>query len=120
MNNRTTGIVVTVLAVLVCGLPGLICLCLGAVTAIAGLTGDPYISGSNMDSVGLLMGGLLILCLSVVLVAIPVVVGFLTLRNKPKTGGGEAVTIDAEAYELSERGEANEAEPPEEPIPPAI
>jgi len=83
MNNRSTGIILTIVSIALCGLPGL-CLCLfGAVTAIGIM---PYTATLNGDTTtGTLppTWGFVGLCLALFLIAIPVVVGILTLRNKP-------------------------------------
>ncbi len=84
MDKRTTGIVATIVAVLLCGCPGLFALCSGAITAFAGA-----VPGSNIDIFGssdpqtALLTGVGVLCLGVILIAIPVVVGIVTLRNRP-------------------------------------
>ena len=88
MDKKTTGIVATVATALLCGCPGLFGLCWGGIAAIAS-----FIPGSEIDIMGstdpqsALVTGLGTLCVGIVLVAIPVVVGFVTLRKKP----GEAV-----------------------------
>lgn len=127
MNNRTTGIIVTVIAVLLFGCPGLICLCSGVTAAIFGLSGDPYYyAGLDANPGSVLISGLSIICLSVILIAIPVLVGFFTLRRKPNSDDDEVITIDAEAYEPSEPDtpevptDQEEPDEPEEDIPPAI
>lgn len=124
MNNRTIGIVVTIIAVMLFGCPGLICLCSGATVALFGLSGDPnYYFGIDTEPTSALISGLLIICLSVVLIAIPVIVGFLMVRRGTQTDGDEVVMIDAEVYEphIPETSEtAEEPEEPEEEIPPAI
>jgi hypothetical protein len=84
MDKRTTGIVATIVAVLLCGCPGLFALCFGALTAFAGA-----VPGSSIDIFGssdpqtALLTGIGVLCLGLIFVAIPVVVGFVTLRNRP-------------------------------------
>ena len=124
MKNRTTGIVVTVIALLLFGCPGLICLCSGATAALVGLSGDPnYYFGVDTEPNSTLIAGLFIICLSVVLIAIPVVVGFLTIQRKTQPDGDEVVMIDAEAYDPSKTEASETTEEPEEPgeeIPPAI
>jgi hypothetical protein len=84
MDKRTTGIVATIATALLCGCPGLFGLCFGAffavISQIPGADIDVY--GSN-DPTQALTTGLLMFCGGVLLVAIPVVVGVLMLRNKP-------------------------------------
>jgi len=97
MNNRTTGIVITVIVVLIFGCPGLVCLCSGAFAALVGLSGDPYYYfGVDAQPTLALISGLLFICLSVVLIAIPFIVGFLLIRRKPQPGDDEVVLIDAD------------------------
>ena len=84
MNNRTVGIVATVITVLCCACPGLL-LCLDSAFLVVvrrslfsqfgvqglGGVGHPYLVGLGLG------------CLSLILIAIPILVGFVTLRNKP-------------------------------------
>ncbi|MBN1147468.1 MAG: hypothetical protein JXA78_09440 [Anaerolineales bacterium] len=85
MDKRTTGIIATVVTVLVCGCPGLLSVCWGAIAAAAS-----FIPGAEIDIAGssdpttALISGLGALCIGVVFVAIPVAVGFFTLRKKPE------------------------------------
>jgi len=83
MNNRSTGIILTIVSIALCGLPGL-CLCLvGAVTAVGIM---PYTATLNGDTTSGTLPptwGFVGLCLALFLIAIPVVVAILTLRNKP-------------------------------------
>lgn len=84
MDNRSAGIIATVATVLLCGLPGLLGVCAGALAA-----GISFIPGAQIDVFGrndpdaALYTGLGLLCLGVVFVAIPVIVGIFTLRRKP-------------------------------------
>ncbi|HSO26775.1 MAG TPA: hypothetical protein VLS48_01805 [Anaerolineales bacterium] len=84
MENRTAGIIATVVAVLLCGCPGLFALCMGAIMVPVSFTPGAEIDmfGSN-DPQAALSTGLVLLCLGLLFIAIPVVVGFLTLRNRP-------------------------------------
>lgn len=83
MDNRTAGIIATIAAVLLCGCPGLFSLCWGAIAIPVSL-----IPGSDIDLFGsddaqaAFAFGIVALCLGILLVAIPVVVGFVTLRGK--------------------------------------
>jgi TRAP-type C4-dicarboxylate transport system permease small subunit len=88
MDKKTVGIVSTLVSVVLCGCPGL-CLCLfGGLTAAGimpytGQIGNQYYSGNVPAS-----WGYAALCLALLLIAIPVVVGFLTLRKKPGNAVG--------------------------------
>jgi hypothetical protein len=85
VDKRTTGIIATVIAVLLCGCPGLLALCLGAMFAvISPVPGADINIGGRTDPGAALGTGLGLLCLGLLFVAIPVVVGLLTLRNRPE------------------------------------
>ena len=83
MDQKTTGIVATVAAVLLCGCPGLFALFMGGMFAIIS-----QIPGADIDMFGssdpqsALQFGLVGLCLGLIFVIIPVVVGFVTLRKR--------------------------------------
>lgn len=76
MNNRNTGIIATIAAVVLCGCPGLFVCLFGALTAAGQGT-------FNEQSLSPAVGFVLI-CLSLILILIPVGVGFFTLRKKPE------------------------------------
>ena len=84
MEKKTGGIIATIVAVLLCGCPGL-CLCLfGAVTAAGQMPWTADLSGYNQYGTVPPAWGLVGLCLALIFIAIPIVVGILTLRNKPE------------------------------------
>ncbi len=80
--NRTAAIILTVASALVCG-------CLALFSCVFGgfaVTGTPLsteLNGVPGTTTMPTSFGVALLCLSVILVLIPVVIGFLTLRNKP-------------------------------------
>jgi hypothetical protein len=84
MDNKNTGLIATIVTAIICGCPGLLALCYGAVTAIVS-----FIPGANIDIMGdsspraALTTGLGALCLGIVFVAIPVVVWFVIAKKKP-------------------------------------
>ncbi len=82
MDEKTKGILATLAATLLCGCPGLFGLCLGATSAVAAFSPGAEINvfGSS-DPQSALMMGLVSLCLGVIFVAIPVVVGMKMLRK---------------------------------------
>jgi preprotein translocase subunit SecG len=98
MDKKTTGIIATVATVLLCGCPGLGSLCYGLMTTVVS-----FIPGAQIDIFGssdagsATTMGIVTLCVGVIFVAIPIVVGILTLRKKPQ----DAVSV-------------------EDPLPPAI
>lgn len=79
MNNKNTGIIATIAAVVLCGCPGLFLCLFGAITAGGqGTFNDASLSPSV---------GFGLICLALILILIPVGVGFFTLRKKPETPG---------------------------------
>ena len=85
MDKRTTGIIATIVTALLCGCPGLFALCFGLISASASFIPGAEIDvfGSNDPQSALYMG-IGALCLGILFVAIPVVVGVLTLRKRPE------------------------------------
>ncbi len=76
MTNKNTGIIATVAAVLLCGCPGLFLCLFGALTAAGqGTFNDASLSPSV---------GFALVCFALILILIPVGVGFFTLRKKPE------------------------------------
>ncbi len=86
MDKKTGGIIATIVAVLLCGCPGLCLLLFGAIaaTGLMPYTSEfPYSSDfSNVSSTVPSYLGFVGLCLALIFIAIPIVVGVLTLRNK--------------------------------------
>lgn len=85
MDKKTTGIIATVATALLCGCPGLIGLCLGLASVAAAFVPGAQIDvfGSS-DPASAATMGFVSLCLSLIFIAIPIVVGFVTLRKKPE------------------------------------
>ena len=81
MQNRTTGIILTLIAVLLCGCPGLASLCYGLVFATGGLF--PGSTSTSNAPLATLTTGLALVCAGAVFLIIPVAVGILTLRRRP-------------------------------------
>ncbi len=85
MDKKTGGIIATVAAALLCGCPGLFGICWGFIAAIASqVPGAKIDVGGSSDPKTALISGIGSLCLGVIFVAIPVVVGFVMLRKKPE------------------------------------
>jgi preprotein translocase subunit SecF len=74
--NRNTSIIVTVATALLCGCPGIFICLFGALTA----AGQGTFNGANLSPTV----GFVLLCLSLIFIAIPIVVGVVTLRKKPE------------------------------------
>ena len=84
MDKRTTGIIATVVAALFCGCPGIFSLCWGGIAAIVAFVPGADINiGGSSDPQAALYTGIGALCGGVLLIAIPIAVGFFTLRKKP-------------------------------------
>lgn len=80
--NRTTAIILTIASVVLCGCPGLfLCVFGGLVAAGAPVTTE--LNGVSNSTTLPTSYGIAMLCLAVILIIIPIVVAFLTLRNKP-------------------------------------
>jgi uncharacterized membrane protein len=101
MENRTAAIIATVVTALLCGCSGLICIFAGVVSAFASTIPGAEIDmfGSN-DPQAAMGAGIGMICLGIVFVIIPILVGVFTLRKKPQPPALSTT--------------------PEEPIPPAI
>ena len=87
MEKRTGGIVATVVAVLLCGCPGLFSLCWGAIAASVSFMPNADINiGGSSDPQTALITGLGACCFGIIFIAIPIAVGFFTLRRKATDG----------------------------------
>lgn len=112
MNNRTVGILTTSIAAILCGCPGILFLCAGGVLAFSSFIPGVQVSlPSDNDLRPSLAIGISVLCLGMILVLLPIVVGLLSLWNRPEM----LVTPDA----LPEQNTPVEDTAPQEPIPPA-
>jgi hypothetical protein len=88
MSNKTGGIIATIVAVFLCGCPGLCLFLFGAIAATGRMpytSTFPYTSDFSNPNSQLVppYWGFTGLCLALIFIAIPIVVGILTLRNKP-------------------------------------
>ena len=81
MQNRNTGIIATIAAVVLCGCPGLFLCLFGALTA----AGQGNFNDSSLSPTV----GFALLCVSLIFILIPVGVGFFTLRKKPEVTSEE-------------------------------
>ncbi len=90
MDKKTVGLIATIGTALLCACPSFF-LC---IWGIIGISGAPITTTvGNQQSVEPMSSGLAIglICLSLIGLAVPIVVGFFTLRKKPEDG-----VIDAE------------------------
>jgi hypothetical protein len=80
--NRTTAIILTVATALLCGCPGLF-VCLGGILTAVGLgTYTSDLMGTTSAGTTPAWYGVVGICGGLVLIAIPVIVGIVTLRKK--------------------------------------
>ena len=86
MDKKTTGIVATVASALTCGCCGLFMCIFGAVTATGNMPYNTEFNGAQSSGMMPPAAGIAMLCFSVILILIPIAVGFFTLRKKPETG----------------------------------
>ena len=112
MDKKTTGLIATIATALLCGCPGIFGLCMGSTSLIAGFVpgADIDVFGSSDPSSAATMG-VVFLCLSIIFIAIPIVVGVMTLRKKPEDAAAPAV-IDAEPSPKPVEPVDNEPLPP--------
>lgn len=84
MDQKNTGIIATIAAVLLCGCPGLLSLCMGfmfaVISRIPGADIDVFGSGDPQRALTFGISGI---CVGVLFVAVPVAVGYFMLRKKP-------------------------------------
>lgn len=97
MDQKTIGIIATIAAVVLCGCPGLAVLCTGSLASAGALLPDTEVDDPKMAMVG----GLLMLCVGLLMLIVPFVVGYFTLRARPVPARTEIIDYD-------------------EPLPPAI
>ena len=79
MNNKNTGIIATVATALLCGC----CALFSCIMGFGAITGNGSLTLGNNTQPMPTAYGYVFLCLSFLMVLVPVVVGFVTLRKKP-------------------------------------
>jgi hypothetical protein len=84
MEKKTTGIIATIAAVVLCGCPGLFMCIFGAVTATGNMPYNTELNGVQNSGMLPASAGYLLLCLSLIAIIVPIAVGFFTLRKKPE------------------------------------
>jgi hypothetical protein len=87
--NKNTGMIATIAAVVLCGCPGLFMCIFGAITATGNMPYTTELNGVSNSGTMPASAGIAMLCFSLILIIIPIAVGFFTLRKKP-----EAVTTN--------------------------
>lgn len=90
MNNKNTGLIATIAAVVLCGCPGLFMCFYGALTTfISFVPGADIDIGGSSDPAAAMTLGISLLCVSVIFIAVPIAVWFFMMRKKPDVSGGE-------------------------------
>ncbi len=84
MDTKTKGIVATVASVVLCGCPGLFLCIFGAVSATGSMPYNTDVNGITTSGTVPPTVGFVLLCLSLIFIAIPIVVGIMTMRKKPE------------------------------------
>lgn len=86
--NRTTAIVLTVVSSLLCGLPGIALMCLTALGVLGTNTPGFYEQNPGSTPEQTWLGAGFLVCMSLLLLIIPVIVGVLSFRiSKPAEPG---------------------------------
>jgi len=119
MDKKTTGLIATVATALLCGCPGLFGLCMGALYAVVGAIpgSEINIGGSNKPAAAI-GTGIAMLCVGVIFIAIPIVVGFVTLRKKPQELAPIAAETPVSEPQPPTSTDATVISPPKPPAPP--
>jgi hypothetical protein len=83
--NQKTGLALTIVSLILCGFPGILSAAGGLLIAGLGLLADKaqLKLDTNLDQSSVLWAGLGGVCLGIILIAIPILVWYLTLRHKP-------------------------------------
>ncbi len=99
-SQKNTALIATIGTTVLCGLPGL-CLCVfgGMFAAVGMIPGSDIDIGGSSDPQAAIGLGVGMLCVSLVLMAIPAGVGFFTLRKKPEDTAINAVPMTNAAIE---------------------
>jgi len=85
MDKKTTGLIATIAAVVLCGCPGLFMCFFGSTSILASQMpgADIDVMGSSDPAAAMTMG-LVFLCASLIFILIPILVGFFMLRKEPE------------------------------------
>jgi hypothetical protein len=81
MNSRTGGIIGTIVAALLCGIPGIVLACMGLIAIVGGQS--PEIAADSAKWQNTMIGAVAFLIGGAVLILIPLIVGFFSLRRRP-------------------------------------
>jgi hypothetical protein len=84
MDNRTRALVVTTATALLCGCPGLFLCLFGGIAATGAPVATEWMGATRTAPMGSTTG-LALLCAGLIFLAIPVIVGVVTLRRRPES-----------------------------------
>jgi len=91
--KRNSAVILTVVAAVLCGCPGLLAMCWGGLSAIVSfIPGADINIGGSSDPNTALMTGIGSLCGGIIFIAIPIVIGVVTLRKKKEATAAEIVS----------------------------
>ena len=91
--KRNTAVILTVVAAVLCGCPGLLAMCWGGLSAIISfIPGADINIGGSTDPNTAFMTGLGSLCGGIIFIAIPIVIGVVTLRKKKQPAEPEIIS----------------------------
>ena len=115
-GNRTWAIVGTVLAILLCGCPGLTMCLFGVVLAFGKVPDTSY----NFGNSGVVPSwvGFSLLCVALIFIAIAVVVPILLLRKKKPASAAATIDVFPPQAPLPPQNPPQPPLPPDEPLPP--
>ncbi len=122
MDKKTTGLIATIATALLCGCPGLLGLCMGGMFAVVGMIpGSNIDMGGSSDPAAAIGTGIAMLCVGVIFIAIPIVVGVVTLRKKPEGAVVVSPVSEAPVPTPAPVPPSETPAPPvdDEPLPPA-
>ena len=110
MDRRTTAIVATAVTAMLCGFPGLVLCLFGGFIALGGgpMSLDETYQPINPAA------GIGLLCLSLILMAIPIIVAVVTFRRKPDVVAPVVPPVSGPMPPVTP-----EEEDADEPLPPA-
>ncbi len=84
MDKKSIGMIATIASALTCGCCGLFVCIFGAFTASGNMPYNTEVNGVENSGFLPVSVGYVLLCLSVIAILIPILVGFFTLRKKPE------------------------------------
>jgi hypothetical protein len=82
--NRTTAIVATIVTALACGIPSLILMCMGVMALLGTQMPDVMAQNPSSTTEDVVLGAGIFLCVGVILLVIPILVGVFSFRLSKK------------------------------------